>query len=200
MRLPLQTSLLLFFIVFTGGIAAQPRIGLKLGVGFSMPIATYKPNTYGTTTRDGSATGFVWGAFVQVPLNRQLSLQPSLQFSNKGIREKHTAASNGYTSTYTVSSTYLEVPLNIIHSFKEKHNGFLIGAGPVISFLRNGRGGRYPLKSTDIGASFLMGYQLPIGFSMNLSYTHGFTNVSADGYSLSELKNRYASFYIGYLF
>jgi hypothetical protein len=200
MRLSLPSGLLLFFTAFASSIKAQTQVGIKLGLGLSMATVTSisRPNT---TRSFRSSAGFVAGAFLQVPLKGHWSLQPGLQFSRKGINEDYTYRSNNTSYSYSTSDgvTYLELPLNIIHSFKEKHSGFFIGAGPVISFSKNSN--QYSgFKSTDVGADVLLGYQTPIGFSINLSYTHGFTNAAAGIYAFSEWRNRFAALTVGYLF
>lgn len=191
------------FLFWSVAIAAQPHIGLKAGVGWSSPQLSFEPaNPYGTSTADGGRAGIVLGLFTQLPLQAHWQFQPAFQLVHKGYNEKHTYQFGSSTDSYTIgnSNTYFELPLNVVYASKTGGSGLQVGAGPVISFLSGRSYQAYGIKKLDAGVDVFVGYQTEIGFSAQLSYTHGFANAVEPGGGLSRLKNRFAAFTVGYLF
>lgn len=176
---------------------AQPRIGIQVGYGLSMSALTLaqEPNFPTSTT---SETGFVGGIFGQIPLKKNWVFRPVLQFVNKGYKERYSSQSYAYSTP--VPLRYFEVPLSFVYTTLPGRNGFLLGGGPTVSFSSDRDYQYRPVKSLDAGAHVLLGFQTPLGFSANLTYTHGFVNVSKFTDQVPVIKNRFAALTVGYLF
>jgi hypothetical protein len=186
-----------FFLVTVA--AAQPPVGVKLGLGLTAPAVSLMPNSYSTSSAETN-TGLLFGLFTQVSLPSNWILQPALQMAFKGFNERVGSNSTTNSFTYSHTITYLELPLNLVHATKPKGSGFQIGAGPVVGLLLNRGAQLYPLKLADFGVDALVGYQAPIGFSVSFSYTHGLVDISKNKAFLPEMKNRFAALSVGYLF
>jgi hypothetical protein len=179
---------------------AQSSVGLKLGMGWSMPRVTYSSGSpYGSSSSSSGRNGIVAGIISQLPLGAGWWMKPSAQFTWKGFYEAFTTYP-GYGVRAGNTMNYLEVPLNVVYTSGVKGSGFQAGGGPVFSHLLNSNFRDYALKRTDIGINLLTGYQLPIGFSFNLSYTHGLGDVVKNRTNYSSLKNRFLALTVSYLF
>lgn len=199
MQSHLTKIFLLFWLFCAGRAAAQPRVGVILGMGISTPVF-HTGQVASETLTISDKTGWVLGVFTQIPMHSHWTFQPGLRYTAKGHRERHMSNIGYYSYDFTESSNlpYFELPLNFMHSQKPNGDGFRFGAGPVVSFAIH-NGFRYPVKRTDFGANAFVGYQSAIGFSINLTYTYGFGNTALNP-SSEELKNRFAALTIGYLF
>ena len=192
----------LFLLCFFGATAvAAQRIGARLGLGITSPAVTYQPNPYSELSAE-SNTGLVLGIFTQATLSSNWVLQPAVQLAFKGYMEKYASNFSPNSSRYSspITITYLELPLDFIYAAGAKGNGFQLGAGPVGGVLLNRDAQLYALKAFDLGANVLAGYQTPIGFSVHLSYTHGFFNAAKGDAFLTKMKNRFTALTVGYLF
>lgn len=166
-----------------------------MGAGLSMPqITTVQSPGYEWSAENKS--GFVGGIFSQFPLTKNLIFRPAIQFANKGFRENQP----GQSYRIHVQHGYFEIPLSFVYASLPEGNGFLFGGGPTIGFGSDREYQYIPTKSIDAGAHILLGYQMPLGFSANLTYTHGFVNVSEFADRAAVIKNRFAALTVGYLF
>lgn len=195
MKYMLPASFLATLLLAALCLVAQPRIGIQVGLGLSMPRVTQVQNP-GYEWSAESKSGFVFGVFSQFPLAKNLIFRPALQFANKGYRERQ----DGQSFSIPAQHGYFELPLSFVYASRPDGNGLLLGGGPTVGFTSNSDYQYRPVKSLDAGAHILLGYQTPLGFSANLSYTHGFVNVSAFPDQTPDMKNRFAAFTIGYLF
>ena len=193
MRYLLCSALLVTLLSHQG--MSQSSIGIKVGMGLSMPSITFQPDPYyGGASTSSSIDGMVFGLITQVPLGSSCWLKPAAQVSFKGYRTFY----GGYS--YGQSVTYLEMPLNIVYSSGKKGSGFQLGGGPVLGYLLNPNFHYNSLRRGDISLNVLTGYQTPIGFSFNLSYTHSFTNAVNNETDIVSFRNRFLAFAVGYLF
>ena len=200
-------KLFLFYLAMVVSVAsfAQETSGKKIifGIKAGLSVATahkeYDASLYPDPPRARSIIGAIGGVFLQVPLNKKVSFQPELQLIGKGLKTKD-VYNNFY---YPEKTTYLELPLNILYKPVSDKGSFFIGGGPAPAFYI-GENVFYssgsPIKKFDLGINFLTGYELPIGFSINLNYTHGLTNISGDKSYVTVLKNRYFGITVGYVF
>lgn len=195
MKYMLPASFMATLLLAALCMAAQPRIGVQVGVGLSMPRITPMQNP-GYEWSAENKSGFVGGIFSQFPLTKNLIFRPALQFANKGFRERQA----GQSYRIPVHLGYFELPLSFVYTSLPDGNGFLLGGGPTIGFSSDRDYQYIPTKSLDAGAHILLGYQTPLGFSANLTYTHGFVNVSASPDRAPDMKNRFAALTVGYLF
>ena len=199
MRNYLFCSFLLFCLCCSTNVWTQSSFGIKLGMGLSTPSITVMPDTYDSWLPE-SRFGAVFGVFAQVPLRGEWVFLPAVQFSSKGFKERHASTTSNYNFTLANPYFYLDIPLNFVHTSSAKGNGFQLGGGPVLSYLLNNRYRSHAAKSVDFGVNGLLGYQTPIGFSVQMNYTFGFANAGDKAYHVTNLKNRFAALTIGYLF
>ncbi len=87
--------------------------------------------------------------------------------------------------------------MNFLYQIKSTKGRFIIGGGPSIGIPLNNKS-RQPVK-TEFGVNGLMGYELPIGVSLNANYNYGLNNVSNSTY-INKITNRYLGIALGYTF
>jgi hypothetical protein len=186
--------LLITFLITEFSFGQKPVIGIKLGLALSN--ATINQNGTGPSTSKTSArTGALGGIYLDVPLRKELIFRPGVEVVSKGVRQN-----DGYSSfDYPVIFTYIDFPLNILYKKNYTHGHLIAGGGPVIGFPVSGYNGGYPLK-TEFSVNGLIGYELAIGFSLNLNYTYGLSNASKDKEFISKISNRYLGITVGYSF
>lgn len=182
--------LILLFGCPSFGQDKNTGLGIKVGAGLSMPNIDYVNTVSPTGQRE--KFGLILGGFVNIAWKKNMIIQPGLQYVSKGWRE-------GYTNGYYESMNYFEIPINLLFKLKERKQYFYIGAGlsPAFSPTSANRTG---IKSFDLGINALAGYVMPIGFSVNLGYTHGLLNAAADKYCITNIRNSYFALTTGYEF
>lgn len=180
---------------------AQPPIGIKLGAGRSMSAVGLRTGTYETWTPKNK-TGVVVGLFTHLPLRDGWLFQPGLQYVSKGYGEHYFRNGPDFYYDFVINARlpYIEAPLNVLYATRPDGNGFLLGGGPAVGFVQ-GQGRRYGgIKTIDAGVNLVAAYKVPIGFSVNLTYTYGLMNGSRQGYYVQKLKNRFLALTACYLF
>lgn len=95
-----------------------------------------------------SVVGFTLGVALNFPLSDAISLQPELNFIQKG--QKLTASDGGLDVKITEKLNYIEIPVLVKAAFGEGTQ-FFLNAGPSIGF---GLGGKYKIaaKGTLLGS------------------------------------------------
>ncbi len=109
----------------SGSSKGSVHFGLRAGANLSNMV---KSDDADVTT--GSKIGFNAAAFVELPLASVFSIQPELQFSQKGFKASGTALGAPYE--YKQTTNFIEVPL--LAKIKPVP-GFGIVVGPQFSFL-----------------------------------------------------------------
>jgi hypothetical protein len=84
---------------------AQVEVGFRVGVNISSISSKYDPPLTIAGEHTASATGFVGGGFVTVPVNGVFAFQPEVLFSRQG------STSPSPNSTLRTRLDYLQVPL-----------------------------------------------------------------------------------------
>jgi hypothetical protein len=139
-------KILTLLIVMTTIACASAQITIipKAGVTISK-VATNDDE------RMKSSLGFSIGAALNIEVSEILSLQPELQFIQKGFGLTYSETYTGYSEKFDgkVSITYIEAPLLIKTTFGQNVN-FYINAGPSLGF---GIGGKYKLKHSKSGTA-----------------------------------------------
>jgi hypothetical protein len=177
--------------------------GIKAGVALANCQISYDPEPDPSPGKTKAKMALAAGFFARFQLNKNTCFQPELLFIGKGLKQK-----DPYNFTYRSRFSYLELPLNILYRPETSRGAFFIGGGPAPSFhigQNSMYSGNYLIKTFDIGVNVLAGYEIPIGFSINLHYTHGLSNISKsnDDFNnpyVSKLKNRCFGLTIGYVF
>ena len=171
------------------------RFGIKAGVAIASLKIEYDPAV--TAGDHKSKGGALAGIFLQMLLGKTASFQPELLVIGKGTKE------NSQNYFYRTDLTYLELPLNLLYKKSTAKGSFFIGGGPAPSFYIGESvfySGYQGFKKFDVGVNILAGYELPIGFSINLHYTHGLLNITYDRTNVPVIKNRCAGISVGYIF
>jgi hypothetical protein len=127
MKKTVFVNLLLLLVV---NVIAQKKnndatIGIRAGANFANIIKTNDKN-FATQIK----AGFNVGTFIDIPIVSILSLQPELQFSQKGYITNGSAFGNNYE--YSVTTNFIEVP--ILAKLKPTKD-FAVLVGPQYSFL-----------------------------------------------------------------
>lgn len=75
----------------------------------------------------------------------------------------------------------------------------MLGAGPVIGVSIDKSYSLYSTK-TDFSINAMAGYEIEIGFSLNVNYTYGLTNLNIEDQTGLKYSNRYVGITVGYSF
>jgi hypothetical protein len=185
------SSLLIIFCFSIIADAQTIRFGVDPGVALSK--ALYKPFSGDRRVW----LGFDGGALVEIGAQR-FKFQGEVNYSMNGVEL------NAGTYEYTIKNSYINVPLLA----KMKFGGINLLTGPQMDFLlssktdTSGTGGSVDLKDQfkKSGFEWVFGGEIKItkNIFLGIRYTLGLTNISE---RLNfEMKNRYTSFRIGYMF
>jgi Outer membrane protein beta-barrel domain len=170
------------------------RFGIKAGIAIANLKLEYGPAVLSNGHK--SKMGVLSGIFLEMAAGKNASFQPELLLINKGMKEKG-------GNSFRTDLTYLELPLNLLYKKSTAKGSFFIGGGPAPSFYIGESvfySGYQGFKKFDVGINILAGYELPIGFSINLHYTHGLLNITYDRSNFPVIKNRCAGLSVGYIF
>jgi hypothetical protein len=175
----------------------KTRFGIRLGISVAKTHLRYDPVFYPDSDEKGARVGIIGGGLVAIRLNKKVVFQPELLLVGKGVKEIRL----GYD--YNNRVTYIEMPLYLLFKPEGAKGSFFIGGGPAPSFFIGENifySGYNYFNKFDLGLNVLAGYELPLGFSLNLQYTHGLLNVSKNESTLPIVKNRCFGLTAGYLF
>ncbi len=122
-------------LLFAGKVNAQSKTsaekkdGVYFGVRAGINLSNMVKDADNSTSA-GSKMGLNAGAFLEIPVTAGFSIQPELQFSQKGY--KNTGSFLGSPYEYKQTTNFIEVPL-LAKLKPSKNFGILIG--PQFSFL-----------------------------------------------------------------
>lgn len=204
-------KLLVVFVGMLVGTAAMAQtsplgFGLKAGVNFPKYSLSGNDNTYETST----STNFHVTAFLDAPLGgRFLSVQPGISLQGKGAELDF-----GNAGTFTQSTMWLEIPVNLVAKVPVGSSSFFVGAGPYVGFGLSGKnkydsewitaeedfefGKDGSLRSTDFGVNFTAGFHMFQGFMIHAGYGLGLTDLAPENNSSSKLTNQVWSVGVGF--
>ncbi|MEJ7626825.1 MAG: porin family protein [Ferruginibacter sp.] len=146
------------------------------------------------TTAD--RTGFFAGIFTSLPLDKMISIEPGVYYSQKGYVVKGALSFKGtefLNATSKLQSGYLDIPLLV----KADIDGFQIFVGPQFSYLMKaevkstaGLLGFNLLNNTmnvtdqfnrwDMAITGGVGYKFSNGINISAAYDHGLSKVDAN--------------------
>lgn len=198
--------LLLFSVVISTLSFAQltPSFGVRAGVSSAgmrgeavdnlKSLLDFADGKITTANR----TGFFAGGFATIPLDKMISIEPGLYYSQKGYELKGAISVKGAeflsaNAKAQLQSNYIDMPLLL----KANINGFQIFAGPQFSYLLNadlkttaGVLGFNLLNNTmdataqfnrwDMGVTGGIGYKFSNGMNITAAYDHGLSKVDAN--------------------
>jgi Outer membrane protein beta-barrel domain len=191
----------------------------KVGITAGATLANMKSVFVGEPEKSGSKIGFTAGIMADIEMEKNLSFQPMLNFTQKGFKE--TNNSNGNKQSAVLNLNYLELPLNIIYTVPANKHRFFIGGGPSLSMGLSGKlkykSSAFPDENEDISVkfgsneeeddfkSFDGGINVTTGIYLNntvliaLNYYHGLSNLLINGNSDNSFRNRFFGLRIGYV-
>ena len=197
MKTFLNYSIILVWIVFffmtQFTFGQKPTIGIKTGVVFSN--ATINSTNPGSYFKISGKTSVLAGVYLNVPSGEKLIFRPGSEIVSKGVTNQFDVT---YSYRYPIIFTYLDFPVNILYKINYTNSYILAGGGPVIGIPISNQY-EFPLKS-EFSINGLLGYELAIGFSLNMNYTYGLSNASRDKQNTSKISNRYLGITVGYTF
>lgn len=191
--------------------AQSARFGITAGAVFS----NYDGKVGGESSTDKTRIGMTFGVLVDIPLSKNFSFQPAINYVQKGSKIDTTFDGVTIKDQHIVNS--IEVPLNFVFNARGSGGNFFIGAGPTFAYaisgkekltdgtnsdsrdLKFGSTQDDDLRSMDIGANFMAGYCFNSGLMVSANYNAGLNNlmpVSSDG----SIKSHYFGIKVGFLF
>ena len=109
------TSMLLHFTI----LGQTPRFGFTAGTS----IANYNFKYASTNISGDPKTGFTAGLLVDIPVSTNFSIQPALNFVQKGTQSEEMG------EKLSTSINCLEIPVNFFYKIAGKAGSFFVGAG-----------------------------------------------------------------------
>jgi hypothetical protein len=194
MKSLLKSVPVIFFMVSLTAVNCQIRPQYVFGLNLSTMTVKNNGINYDTEL----PAGFHFGAAVDLPVNDNFSLQPSLLFSAKGTDYEIDNIS------YSIAPIYLELPVPVSCSFGSEAFRISFFAGPYIAFgiagytiigagelqkLNYGTGRNDDMKAFDSGMIFGAGVNIK-GLLITAQYEMGLTNLSPVASAGSEMKNQ----------
>ena len=210
----MKKLLFLTFVIATChivGNAQNSRFGFTAGAAF----ANYKTKVGGETDKINSKVGLTAGILVDIPVSKNFSFQPAVNFVQKGTKDEET--SGGVTEKIKLNINCIEVPLNLLYNASGNTGNFFIGAGPSLAFALSGKlkyddgtdaltekinfgsGDDDDMKGLDLGANVITGYCFPNGLQISAHYNAGLSNLYPGDSEDGTLKSHYFGFKIGLL-
>lgn len=188
--------LLIIFLVPQLSFGQQPTVGVKLGLAIANAtvnqVDTYPYNGNNNSPR----TTLLGGLYADIHTGKDLIFRPGVEIVFKGFKQK---SGGPYYYDYITKFTYIDIPLNLVYKKASDKGHFLVGGGPIIGFPINHIYSNYEVTS-EFSINGLIGYELPIGFSLNLNYVYGLNNVSKNKQYVTKISNHYLGIWIGYSF
>ncbi len=185
----------------------------SFGINAGATLASYKIKEDNVSITSETNVGFTAGITSTMPLGKNFSFMPALNFTQKGGK----ITEEGFTAKSTFN--YLELPLNFVYNTKSVKGKFFIGAGPSLSFglsgkdkwvgggeseetdIKFGSGEDDDLKAFEAGINFLTGYQFAGGFLIAANYNAGLSNIAiAEAGDNGKMHNRYFGLRLGFMF
>jgi len=203
------TAAVLAATLFSDSInAQQPRVAFAGGVTFS----SYKLESNGASSTGDLKPGLTCGVLVDVPLGKNLFIQPAANWTQRGTLHKEKIGNSAYR--LEIITNEVEMPVNLVYKF----NGFFAGTGISLATVMEGHlrakiddevtkkdmdfdnSKTANLRSFDIGANLVAGYELRSGLYVALNFTQGLRNLQPPNGDDAIVKCHYFGIRIGYLF
>ena len=198
------------FILLINYVNAQKTlIGLTAGAAF----ASYKVTSESLSMTSKMHVGFTAGLVSSVPIGKNFSFMPQLNFVQKGGKLNDAGA------TDKVTLNYIELPLDFVFNARTSTGMFFIGAGPSLGVglsgkdkwsdgtesgsddIKFGSSNDDDLKPFEIGVNILAGYQFTSGLFISANYNAQLNNSAPDDPEFNaKYHNRYFGIRIGYMF
>ena len=179
-------------LIAIAAIAAQIVQAQKSTFGFTAGATLAKQTVKfeGASVSFQSKIGFTAGVAGDIPMGKNVSFMPAINFVQKGSKLKQ----ESYESTTTLN--YIEVPFNFVYRVPGKSGHLFMGGGPSVAYGISGKNksndpmdegnGKVNFGSTEeddikpleLAANILLGYQFKNGFNIAANYNLGLNNIS----------------------
>jgi hypothetical protein len=187
-------------ILVAATVSAQMEagIGVKGGLNLSQFKVLYEADVANEGKSYTSKPGFHAGVFAQLKI-KNFAIQPELLFSQQGSYFKYYYPSNGYDEKWTADFNYFTIPLSVKYTLLSLDEGDLnVQAGLQYSRLLSAkvdyndidgdgaqsRGEAVDVKEafakSDLSAQLGLGWELPMGLSMDIRYYLGLQIITLD--------------------
>jgi hypothetical protein len=206
-----KLSLIILVLISISTYAQNIRVGFTSGIS----VANFRVKLGDDSEKFDPKVGFTTGILLDIPAGRHFSIQPALNFVQKGMKEKQTLM--GVTIKSSMNVNYVEVPLNFLYNSRRKAGNFFAGGGPSFAI---GVSGKYKfndgtnnvnedvkfgdsdeddMKSFDLGANIIAGFSMNNGLMFALNYNAGLNNLLPKNPDDGKLTSRYFGIRIGYI-
>lgn len=163
----------------------------------------------------GAKNGFTGGVSATIPIGKQFSFQPAVNFVQKGFKNEE------FKTSLTLN--YIEVPLNFVFNTHnqdydgKKTDDFFFGIGPYVAFSTTGQfkyktdsgtvtekvnfgnnSSKDEMKRIDAGANVVIGCMFFNNVFFSINYNIGLSDLSAD--KGLRYRNNYLGVKLGYSF
>ena len=194
---------ILLMVVFTE-INGQ----IKPGYIFGLNLSTVTLKAKDISSKPDMPAGIHLGGFFEIPLNGNFTFKPGLVFSAKGSNYQIDSIE------FSLSPTYIEVPLIAVYSFGPETvkislfagpyfacgiGGYKILPGGALKDINFGSGENNDLKPLDYGFNFGAGVNVR-GLLISAQYGIGLANISSVTTDDTEMKNKVIGISISSLF
>ena len=190
----LQIMKKIITLIAIAAIAAQIVQAQKSAFGFTAGATLSKMTAKfeGGSLTTQSKIGFTAGVMGNIPIGKDFSFMPALNFVQKGSKSKR----ESYESTTNLN--YIEIPLNFVYLVPGKSGHLFLGGGPSVAYGISGKtksndpmdAGNVKvkfgstvdddIKPLEIAANLLLGYQFKNGFNIAANYNMGINNISPE--------------------
>lgn len=197
-------------------VMGRPSIGIFGGVNFQNINGTA---ANGNKLTNDLVTKFHAGINGEIPIAPDFFFQLGLQYIGKGSEGQVIYTDNNGTHAITrnLGLNYLEIPLSLVYKPMVGAGKFILGFGPYFSYALNGKasfsGNNAPadrevefmndaptadannlvyFKRMDIGANFMVGYELQNGIYLVLNSQLGLVPINAK--TTNDLSNKNTGF------
>lgn len=133
----------LFFLLILNPVLlrAQTGFGLQAGLVAANMRQRSEQTNCAVGCDKGTRIGFKAGAFANVSVTKNLSINAALNLIEKGGKYRLNAASQipPTVSNCVITLHFLEVPLDFLYKLENGPSGFYVGVGPVFGIGLNGK-------------------------------------------------------------
>ncbi|HLO90467.1 MAG: porin family protein [Chloroflexota bacterium] len=201
----MKTKIFLLALILAVTVTAQAQsefsFGIRAGVNFQNINGK---DANGDQLENDLTTGFNVGVNMEIPVGTDIYFQPGLLFTTKGTKSTNEILTQQYDTKLSTSN--IELPLNIVFKPLLGTGHMLLGFGPYVAY---GIGGKYKLQTNgtdldwdvkfkkeltdaevndevfylkpfDAGANFLIGYEMANRLSLQLNAQLGLLNIHPD--------------------
>lgn len=210
----MKKAILLFVAISTIHFATTAQ-NTRFGFTAGGVMASYKISADNISITGDNKFGFTFGTLVDIPVSEKFSVQPALNFVQKGMVTSDDFGGSGATVKYKTTVSLIELPVNFLFN----SGGFFVGAGPSVAFGVSGKGKTTysdgspdetidlkfgntendDLKGLDLGANVLAGYRLSSGLMFSFNYNMGLNNLVPSPVDNEKMKSHYFGFRLGFL-